>query len=287
MDRFGPTSTDVFTERVTWLRHLAAQNVVRTLLLALDSIGVPCLLVKGILTAHILYDDPASRPIRDVDVRIRRRDFERAVRLAQARGWRTKRLVLLGQDLWRVEGMEIDIKSALGPPGLCAISVDDLVDRATPCVKPFDFPFLAPELTDHALILVLNVFKDGFRTAPWAIEDLRRIVRHEDFVSRALIGRAATGGVLTALWLVADWLAEGQNVLEWRALRDQIGPRPPSRRVARMYALWRRAGCPRRVGHFVIPTENDDPRHAMMGIGYAGAGIVRGYGLRALDWVRG
>jgi hypothetical protein len=276
-----------FSERTNWLRHLAARSILRKLSSAFDAATIPFVLVKGIVTAHTLYDDPACRPVRDIDLRIRRRDFGPAVRLGRAKGWHAKHVVLVGQVLWRIDGMEVDLKSAMGPPGICAVSIDDVIRRAQLHVNPFDFPHLEPELNDHALILVLNVFKDGLRAVPWAIEDLRRIVRHERFLSAALVDRAATGRVTTALWIVADWLAKTQNAAEWRAIRDRIGPRPPNQRVASTYSLWRSMGSPRRIGHFLVPSENDDPRQAVRGLANATAGLVRGYGLRAVERVWG
>ena len=275
-----------FSERPTkanWLAHVAAKRIFRTVASALADQSIPVLPVKGVVTAHLLYDDMASRPISDIDIRLRRRDFGRAVRLARARGWHAKHVVLLGQVLWKVDGLEVDVKCALGPPGLCAVSVDDLLRRAESRVEPFGFAHLECELNDHALMLVLNVFTDGLRTAPWAVEDLRRIVRHEHFDAQTLVDRANAGRVASALWIVANWLAEVQGAPEWRAVSERIGPHSPSRRASATFALWQHMGSPRRVGHFVVPSLNDDLWRSAAGLGCATAGLARGYGLRAVD----
>jgi hypothetical protein len=272
--------------RSTWLSHLVATEVFRSVASTLGAHSIPVLPIKGLLTAHLLYDDISQRPIRDIDIRLRRRDFERAERLGRNQGWHAEDVALLGQVLWRVDGIEVDVKSALGPPGLCALSTDEVFARAEQRTAPFGFPHLEPEWNDHALMLVLNVFKDGMRSTPWAIEDLRRIVEHPPFDPVVLVDRARAGQVLTALWIVSDWMARTQGAPAWRNVRDRIGPRAPSPRAAGTYALWQRLGCPRRVGHFVVPTVTDDARRALAGLGQATAGLARGYGLRALSLLR-
>src|SRR5271157_538554 len=108
-------SADISTASpVTWVTHLAAVRAFRTLATELGRHSIPVLPVKGVVTARALYDDLAVRPIRDVDVRVRRKDFPRAVRVARDRGWHRTHVALLGQAQWRVEGMEVDVKSELG-----------------------------------------------------------------------------------------------------------------------------------------------------------------------------
>src|SRR5262249_43094813 len=151
--------------------------------------SISLLPVKGIITARTLYDDVSDRPIRDVDIRIRRRDFPRAVRIGLAQNWHKQHVALLGQVLWQVDGIEVDVKSELGPPGLGALSMDEVLARAEERVEPLGFAHLEPEWNDHALLLVLNVFKDGLRSAAWAIEDLRRTPKHPDFDAGLLVDR--------------------------------------------------------------------------------------------------
>jgi hypothetical protein len=266
-----------------WLTHVVAERVLETVASALAEGGIPVLPVKGVVTARRLYADVAERPIRDVDVRVRRRDFVRAWRIGRRLGWHKKDVVLLGQVLWSVDGFEVDVKSAWGPPGLCALSADELFDRAENHGEHGGPARMEPEWNDHALLLVLNVFKDGLVTTPWAVEDLRRVVAQEGVDPGVLASRARAGGVASALWIVADWMADVQGVSAWRAVRDRVGGRPPSHRVAAMYALWRRLGAPRRAGHFVVPSLADDAGQAVAGLGNAVAGLGRGYALRTID----
>jgi hypothetical protein len=281
-----PTSEPPWpSARDNWLAQLRAARVFRMVASAAGDEGVPVLPVKGLITSRTLYPDVAVRPIRDVDVRVRRRDFARVVRIGRQRGWHKKHVVLIGQVLWEVDGVEVDVKSALGPPGLCSLSVDDVMGRAETRVDGLGFPHLEPEWNDHALMLVLNVFKDGLSSARWAVEDLLRIAGASRFDPAVLVKRAREGAVSTALWLVADWLARTENASAWRDVRDRIGSTAPSRRVATTYALWRGVHAPLQLGHFVVPALNDDPWGSLAGVGQACAGLARGYALRVLERV--
>lgn len=273
--------------RGVWLRHQVAAAAFRKLGSDLGTRGVVTLPVKGFVTARILYRDIASRPMADLDLRMRPRDFSRARRVAREQGWVERIGPTLWSVVWTVNGFPVDIKCALGTPGLCAISVDDLLLRAYRCTGPLGFPHLEPELNDHALILVLNALKDGLRPKPWSLEDLRRIVRHERFDADTLVKRAREGRVASAVWIVADWLAKAHDVFEWGDVRNRIGARPPSERAARMYAQWQRMGSPPKPGLFVVASASDDPWRAVAGIGYAAAGVARSRALRAAKRIAG
>jgi hypothetical protein len=258
-----------------WLRHVTAVRALREVALALAEASIPLVPLKGIATAHLLYGDTAARPISDVDVRIRSRDFARAVSVAKARGWYVRPDALLWQSLWRVQGWEIDVKSCLGPPGLCAVSVDEVMRRAESRVEPFGFTHLRAELHDHALELVINAFKDSLRATPWSLEDLRRIVRHPEFDAARLVERARQGRVVTATWLVADWMVERHAAAEWLAVREGIGAAPPSARVTRLYAWWRGRGSPPKRGLFVLGSASDDLARGVAGLALAAAGAAQ------------
>jgi hypothetical protein len=263
------------------MRRLTAERALHDVTLALADRGIPLVPVKGIITAHLLYDEATARPLNDVDVRIRPRDFGRAVAVAKARGWYVKRDALLWQALLRVEGWEVDVKSCLGPPGLCAVSVSDVMRRAESRIEPFGFPHLRAELHDHALELVINAFKDSLRVMPWSLEDLCRIVRQPGFQAARFIERVRQARVATATWLVANWMVESHGAEEWRTVRDSIGAGPPSARVARLYEWWRSRGSPPKRGLFVLGSASDDLARSVGGIALAAAGAAQ---YRA--WVR-
>jgi hypothetical protein len=276
---------DPASHLANWLRHQALVNAFRRVAGELRDHHVPLLPVKGLVTAHLLYDDVAARFLSDVDLRVRRSDFPRVLDVARRAGWEPKTdMPVLGQVMWSIDGWEVDVESTLGPPGLCAISTDDVIARAESRTEPFGFPHLWPDFTDHALILVLNVFKDGLRSLPWSIEDLRRIALHPDFDAARLARRAAEGHVSSVLWIVADWLGEERGHAEWLAVRDRVGRRPRNRVAAALYArLHRSRTRSTKAELLVCAASGDGPRDVLRGTAFAVAGIVRRRTKRALE----
>jgi hypothetical protein len=267
--------TPLASHKTNWLRHAAFSSAFRTVGEALRESGVAFLPVKGLITSRFLYDDASARPLRDIDLRIRPQDFSRAVDLARRLGWRPKTdMPVLGQALFEVGGCDVDLEATIGPPGLCTLSVEEVLGRAEAHVEPFGFEHLWPELIDHALILVLNVFKDGLRSPPWSIEDLRRIAAHPRFDADRLARRAAEGHVRTVLWLVANWMAEEQGSPPWRAVRDSVGPAVPRAWIGAAYEHLRRRGWPPKTGLFVVGSAGDRPADALRGACRTAAGIL-------------
>jgi hypothetical protein len=261
-------------EVARWARRLQAESVLGQVAAALEEAGVRMLPVKGVVTGRLLYDDPADRPMEDIDVRIAPANLRAVLALARARAWRARvDSPRLHEAVIEVDGWEVDVECALGPPGLCAITVERAIERAQWIAEPFGH--LEPELHDHALILVLNAFKDGLRLAPWSVEDLRRIVRHGGFAARLLVERAREGAVLSVLWIVADWLAEHGRVPEWRVVRDLVGGRPPSPRVAVVSGWVRRQGWSGKLGLIAAATASDVAWRAGSGLALAAVGVAR------------
>jgi hypothetical protein len=196
--------------------------------------GVPVVPVKGVLTAHILYADPSTRPMVDVDVRVRARDLDRLCAAGQEHGWRlVERSRAYCTAAFEVEGERVELESHLGPPGFCRITADDLVARATEHVEPFGVPHLQPEVHDHALLMLVNVFKDQLVEASHhALLDLVRIAKVPGFSFPVLAERARDGGVATLAWLVAEWMEREKGQPRWAELRAALGERPPRPRYA-------------------------------------------------------
>jgi hypothetical protein len=196
--------------------------------------GIPVVPVKGVLTSRILYADPSSRPMVDVDVRVRARDLDRLCAAGEQRGWRLlERSRAYCNAAFEVEGERVELESHLGPPGFCCITADDLVARATEHVEPFGVPHLQPEVHDHALLMLVNVFKDQLVEASHhALLDLVRIAKLPGFSFPMLAERARQGGVATLAWLVAEWMEREKGQPRWAELRAALGERPPRPRYA-------------------------------------------------------
>jgi hypothetical protein len=219
--------------RAIWARQLAASRALDTVVKRFDRAGIDTLAVKGVVTTHTLYREPTERPMADADVRIRPEDFERAARVARGEaGWRIEEWRPgYGALVLRLEGLSVtvDVESVIGAPGLCALSIGEMLSRATRGVGGIDVR--VPELHDHAVLMSVNVFKDKFAlAAPWALEDARRIVEAEGFDADRFVDRARCAKIAGIAWIVADWMVRQRGSGPWGGIRERLGgrraPRP-------------------------------------------------------------
>lgn len=166
----------------------------------------------------------------DIDLRIRPEEVARATALGRQRGWRvahtSKIYPIVSFD---VAGVRVEIEGAVGPPGLCALRVDQMLSRSIE-TDALGFPCRFPEVHDHALHLVVNVFKDKITdAAAWALNDVERIVRQSEFVPETFVSLARASRSQTMAWIVADYFANRRNDAVWRDLRNQLGaPESPA-----------------------------------------------------------
>jgi hypothetical protein len=213
---------------VAWTQQLRHTRAARTVLerLALD--GVDVLPVKGIVSARTLYDDFADRLLTDVDLRIRRRDFDRVVALAKRAGWRiTQHMRAYRNVVFLVDGVAFDIEAYVAPPGMVRLTTEAMIARAQPSFV-LGFPHLLPEFYDHAVLLVMNAFKDKLVHAfAWSVRDLERLPENRQFTASKLAARLCDAGASTVGWVVADWMTRERRIAPWEAVRNALGCEPP------------------------------------------------------------
>jgi hypothetical protein len=211
----------------TWAWHETSIASLRRALEVLDAAGVPALVVKGMVLAYELYDDVARRPTTDVDLRVRPRDLVRAARAMHAAGFRvdwTSRQ--LGAIVFWVGRVSVELEASVGPPGMCALGTAEMMTRSRERILSGGLRVREPELHDHAVLLVVNAFKDKFfGCMPWALGDLDLIVTRID--AGIFLERIRAARLLTVTWIVADWMATQRGSEPWRVLRDRLGKRPP------------------------------------------------------------
>jgi hypothetical protein len=213
--------------RAVWARYAAARAALVRVAGAFERDGIDVLAVKGVVTAGWLYADGSERPLGDVDIRIRPRDFGRAVRVAKRARWPFDRCVWTYRNLLvRVDGCSVDIECQVGAPFMCSVTIDAMFRRA----RRDPTGFWVPEPHDHAVLLTINVFKDKVAHAmPWAVEDLRRVVTKPEFDARLFVTRLGEAGVRGSAWIVADWLVARTADPNWRTIRDLLGGDAPPR----------------------------------------------------------
>jgi hypothetical protein len=219
--------------RNVWIRQTIGAQALGAVVRA---IGLPDVLpVKGIVTARILYADPAERPLADVDVRVPPERLPDVLAFARAGGHD----VITHAPAYRnvvldVGGVQVDVETTVGPPGLTDLSVRAMLARARIDEGLFGFPVLLPEISDHAVVLAVNLFKDKLHAAqPWSVSDLVRLAATPAFDPEAVAARAREARCAAIVWIVADWLAGESEGL--RRVRAAFGPRPPRPVYARLF----------------------------------------------------
>jgi hypothetical protein len=127
-----------------------------------------------------------------------------------------------------VLGFLVEFESHVGPPGLCGLRVEAMIERALRRTEPLGLPHLQPELHDHALLLCVNAFKDKLVDAPaGAVRDLELVPDQPGFSPHQLIARARDSGTASIVWIVATWLAEARGCARWNYVREGLGGRAP------------------------------------------------------------
>jgi hypothetical protein len=225
------------TERTTaeaiqnWAVHRACLEALGKALEALRRVGVDPIVVKGVVLAYELYDDVALRPMADVDLRVRPRELVKAVGALRRGGWHVEfSSSQLGAFGFHIGPTLVELECTVGPPGLCGLSVARMAARSRARTLPTGITVREPDLVDHAVLLVVNAFKDKLVDCPsWSIDDLVTIASHPDFDVDVFLGRVRESRTHGLTWIVADWLARERASQRWRAIRDAMhsGPRRP------------------------------------------------------------
>jgi hypothetical protein len=275
------------TERIrNWAVHQACLGALAESLEALRRAGIEPLVVKGMVLAYELYDDVADRPMSDVDLRVRPRELVRAVRALLARGWRidfaSNQLGAVGFYVGRTL---VELECTVGPPGLCGLSVARMAERSRRRTLPNGVAVTEPDLVDHAVLLVVNAFKDKLVDCPpWSVDDLVSIASHARFDTAAFVARVREARARAITWIVADWLARERGSGPWRTIRDAVHSRSP--RPTYAWALRRlREGAPASVVTRVLARLGSDvPASRVAALVATGAGsAVAWIGARVHD----
>jgi hypothetical protein len=120
--------------RVRRLQHAHAYavrtRVVRELGRAFDAASIPFLLLKGSALAPLVYDQPLLRPMRDVDILLRKRDLQAAQAVLQHGGF-TPSGIAVARDYHHLQAMSMTVDGAT-----VTIELHHELLRTTPFLKP-------------------------------------------------------------------------------------------------------------------------------------------------------
>jgi Uncharacterised nucleotidyltransferase len=275
---FAEAGTSATDARAVWATHVTAKRALDVVATGFERAGVDVMAVKGIVTSRFLYREPTERPMGDVDLRIRAEDFRKARRVAEKEGWSVWQwkpsygaFVLVVEDL----AVSIDVESVIGAPGLCGLSIAEMLERATRGAYGLDVR--VPELHDHAVLLCVNVFKDKLAGAAlWALEDVKRIVEVPEFDAERFVRLARRSKVASIVWIVADWMVRERGSEAWGRIRRELG----GERAPRPLYAWAfrrlRERAPKAMATRVLArVGSDDPR---MWMGALARGVMLEWG---------
>jgi Uncharacterised nucleotidyltransferase len=190
--------------------------------------------VKGFALAHKQYDDSAERPLADVDLRLMAHELAPACKAAESIGFRvTAQSRVYGNAVLLREGQYFDLETQVGPPYFTRLSVANIRSRQQQITTARGLTFYAPDLTDHALVLCVNVFKDKFTGAPtYALRDARDIPLAAGFSGDQLVARANECNMHTLVYMVAHWFSQ-RGADHWTPIAAALRGR-----IDRVHYLW-------------------------------------------------
>src|SRR5262249_35152120 len=143
---------------------------------------------------------------------------------------------------------------------------------------PSGLTWREPQPVDHAIVLVVNAFKDKIVECPsYSLADLERLARAPEFDEDLFLARVGEARARAMTWIVGDWLATNPGSATWARIRERVAsPRP---RSARAYAR-AIAAHPHALGtRLLARAGSDSPLDAARALGAAVAGT-------ALAWIR-
>ncbi|MBC7174256.1 MAG: nucleotidyltransferase family protein, partial [Polyangiaceae bacterium] len=133
-----------------FLAGIVARGLVGRCARALDARGIPVMALKGAALHALIYEDPADRPLSDVDLLVRPRDHARAIVALESIGFRpvapttSWATSLVASD----QPLSVDLHRRLFPTGLFRLRVEELFARAHLDTTTFGAPVRLPDAYD-------------------------------------------------------------------------------------------------------------------------------------------
>jgi len=217
-----------------------AEHSLALVLTALGESGIIVAPIKGVVLARWLYAHVSERPYVDVDLLVPRASFANAVRVVAARGWPVYyHSAEMGELSFFVDQVATEIHAEVARLDLSRLSSAEVLARGRADRTTFPFEVLRIDDIDHFFILVANVVKDGFTYAKAHVPaDLDRMLRRLTGQYDAIIARARSAALLTALHNTTIWMAEEHASEEFKAFASRLGP--PRRRTFAATVRWYR-----------------------------------------------
>ena len=196
--------------RSRWMQHAHAcavrTRVITGVLRAMEAEGIPLLLLKGAALAHLVYENPMLRPMRDVDALVRARDAPRAARVLEACGFEVAGPVVPPRH-HHVRAMSTTVDSAT-----VTIELHHQLLQATPFLRPVEYD---------------DVYRDA-QSFDWSGHEARGLGREDTLwhvyahafainITRPAIRLISVADLVT---LTEAWVEE----IDWELVRRRYGP---------------------------------------------------------------
>jgi hypothetical protein len=164
-----------------FLMSVVARQVLEDVARALGAHGIPVLPLKGVLFQQLLYADPVARALMDVDVLVPERQFERAIRVLVAAGFRARSAgrSLCECALTSPRGMSVDLHRRLFSRGRYKLTTEAVFRRSTQNLDLLGTPLQLAHPHDIAAHLVGKFVSDHEAHGPGPrLLELARWLRH-------------------------------------------------------------------------------------------------------------
>jgi hypothetical protein len=227
------------------LRAAYVHNLARNLALFhaaaqfLDAATVPLLPLKGLALANTVYPDVALRPMNDLDIAVRPRDLDQAVRTLEELGWRrsfgerARYSPKHGHDVSFVNenGHVLELHHRLFHELRADASVVRMFERAI-AVELLGRSRLIPSWNDHLFLVAVHAATHAFGESPIWVVDVALLLEHasaghaEDEAVRRGAGYAFRAALRTAHRVFSHIPAPvgemaRETLLDW-ILRDRL-----------------------------------------------------------------
>jgi hypothetical protein len=194
-------------------RNMLLYRELAAILVALQSQGIPVILLKGLHLAKLVYPEPALRPMADFDLLLRSDDLARAARILQVLGYNAGREFDLGREarrhqhippLYQPGKAPVELHWTIASPNSpLKVDLDGLWRRAQPA-EVAGLPTLVLAAEDLLLHLSLHLLQDEFIGGLRRLYDIAALTSCPGLqIDWALSGRrAAAWGCQKSLFLV-------------------------------------------------------------------------------------
>lgn len=211
------------------VRHKRLDDAVAVLTAA----KIPVLLLKGVSYVGVIYDDPADRPMSDIDLMVPRTDHPRAVQVLGELGYAPHADRRQGSRLHHsmtlvCKNMPLDLHRSMIQPLRSRIDVQGLWDRALPAIEREDAA-LRLDPVDEATLHLIHIARHELMVPALAYLEAHRLIERRD-VNRARVETRARSfrlsRAVSAALCLADALCEGRAQPDWADRSSRFLPDP-------------------------------------------------------------